>query len=79
MFKLNATINGKPLTRGNLENELYEVIIEDITEKIESVLTTEEISQITFNFQGNFDRFSLNISGDNQDLVEKATKSLDNL
>ncbi len=79
MFDLKVTINGKPLTeatlRNDLENSILQAAIETVTEQIMSALTPEEAQQITLNFQGDLDNFSVNISGDD-DVVEKAVEAL---
>jgi len=79
MFDLKVTINGKPLTeaalRNELENSILQAAIETVTEQIMSALTPAEAAQITLNFQGDLDNFSVNISGDD-DVVEKAVEAL---
>lgn len=79
MSNAKITFNGSPLTEtafeDEIENAVLKGVITDITEKIGSVLTPEELEQITINFAGGLDKLSVTLSGDDK-LLAKAGEAL---
>ncbi|CAK2779923.1 conserved hypothetical protein [Vibrio crassostreae] len=75
MFQVEMTINGKPMTEANIQNELekamLEAVVEGIKETVESAISKDEALQIKIDVVGNdIEDLSLKISGPD-DIVVK--------
>ncbi|MCF7496484.1 hypothetical protein L3V35_15665 [Vibrio sp. L5-1] len=75
MFQVEMTINGKPMTKANIQNELekamLEAVVEGIKETVESAISKDEALQIKIDVVGNdIEDLSLKISGPD-DIVVK--------
>lgn len=72
---LKVTLNGKPVNQTKFKDEFDELKIQGaidvITKDIKAGLTPAEIEQISLDFRGSADNFSVIISGDDA-IVEKA-------
>lgn len=80
MFDIKMTVNGKPITKTNVKNEieraLFENAIETAKEKISNTISSKEASQITIDVIGTgIDNLSLNINGPDE-IIEKINKSI---
>ncbi|WP_146489934.1 hypothetical protein [Vibrio sp. T20] len=68
MFQVEMTINGKPMTEANIQNELekamLEAAVEGIKETVESAISKDEALQIKIDIIGNnIEELSLKIIG----------------
>jgi serine protease inhibitor ecotin len=75
MSDIKMTINGKSMTEANIKNELENIMItaatEGMKEQVLSVLTQEEVSEISIDLVGSaLDSLSLEVSGP-EHLVKK--------
>jgi hypothetical protein len=82
MFEVEMTINGKPATEANIENEIdravFDAVISGLRETITSTITPAEARQISIDFQGNnIQSLSANISGPDE-IVKKVEAALAN-
>lgn len=80
MFELKMTINGKPMTEANIQNELekamLEAVVEGIKETVESAVSKGESAKITIDVIGaDIEDLSLKISGPDE-IVAKIEASL---
>ncbi|PML91942.1 hypothetical protein [Vibrio breoganii] len=80
MFEVKMTINGKPMTEANIQNELekamLEAVIEGIKETVESAVSKDEALQIKIDVIGtDIETLSLNISGPDE-IVAKVEAAL---
>ncbi|KJZ15016.1 hypothetical protein TW85_07170 [Marinomonas sp. S3726] len=80
MFEVKMTINGKPMTEANIKNELekamFETVVEEIKETVESAVSKDEALQIKIDVIGtDVEALSLNISGPD-DIVAKIEAAL---
>lgn len=81
MFKVKFTINGKPLTQANLENELEKGIIkaaiETIEERIRAAISQDEANKITADvIAKDIHHLSLSVDGP-EDIVRKIKAALE--
>ena len=68
MFEFKMTINGKSMTETNIHNEIEQAVFDSIVEaakkEISSVITEEEASQITIDIIGkDINDLSLRVEG----------------
>ena len=76
MIDLKMTVNGKPYSEANLENEIFNATVEGIKESVTSCITPEEASNIDIEVSGSdLSSLTLTINGPD-DIVAKIEAAL---
>ena len=80
MFEIKMTINGKPMTQANIENEIdrmmFDAVVETAKDAVTSTLTEAECSQISIDVIGqDINNLSLDIKGP-EEIVRKVECAL---
>lgn len=80
MFEIKMTINGKPATESNINNEIgsaiFHATVESIREAISGAITAAEAQQITVDMVGkDIKNLSVNVKGP-EEIVSKIKAAL---